>query len=88
MKNAAQVENPGEKRKNGHPPLLCAGIQSGCSFRFQVNQNVFRRSLSPAKGSRLCSLGKFLENGVKSCNFMHSDGKNRVIAACSTKKIK
>ena len=32
------------------------------------------------------SPGKFWKNGAKSCNFMHSGSKNRVIAAWSAHK--
>ena len=57
------------------------------SFCFQADQNVLGRSPSSSRGSGgMLPRGKFWKNGAKSCNFMHSGSKNRVIAAWSAHK--
>ena len=63
-----------------YPPWPYSESRRVGSFCFQADQNVLGLSRGSSRGVRgHAPPGKFWKNGAKSCNFMHSGSKSRVI---------
>ena len=64
-----------------------ARVQTGGSFLFSGGRKCAGAKVKLFSGvPGHAPPGKFWKNGAKSCNFMHSSSKNRVIAAWSAHK--